>query len=68
VGFFIATVEVTIVATALVAITDDLKDFDKASWIVNSYMLAFTSRYLECNNSHYILIIGRFHHHLVQIE
>jgi MFS family permease len=42
-GIFLSLVEVTIVATALVDIVDDLRNFDKASWIVNSYMLAFTS-------------------------
>ncbi|KAF2865599.1 major facilitator superfamily transporter [Massariosphaeria phaeospora] len=39
---FLSTLESTIVGTALVAITNDLKGFDISSWIVTSYLLTYT--------------------------
>lgn len=34
--------EVTIVSTSLVDITNDLRGFDRTSWIVTGYLLTFT--------------------------
>lgn len=34
--------EVTIVSTSLVDITNDLQGFDRTSWIVTGYLLTFT--------------------------
>ncbi|KAH8645580.1 major facilitator superfamily domain-containing protein [Tricladium varicosporioides] len=39
---FLANLEVSIVSTTLVAITDDLKSFDRSSWVVTSYLLTYT--------------------------
>ena len=39
---FLASLEVSIVATSLVAITDDLQNFGESSWIVTAYMLTYT--------------------------
>lgn len=39
---FLSTLESTVVGTALVAITNDLKGFDISSWIVTSYLLTYT--------------------------
>jgi hypothetical protein len=39
---FLATLEIAIVSTALVAITDDLESFGKSSWIITSYLLTWT--------------------------
>lgn len=41
-GLFLATMEVSIVSTALVAITDDLGDFGQSTWVVTSYLLTYT--------------------------
>ena len=34
--------EVTIVSTALISITDDLNGFDKTSWIVTGFLTTYT--------------------------
>lgn len=34
--------EVTIVSTSLVDITNDLQGFDRTSWIVTGYLLTYT--------------------------
>ncbi|CAD6570392.1 MAG: hypothetical protein ASARMPREDX12_003478 [Alectoria sarmentosa] len=41
-ALFLASLEVSIVATSLIAITDDLQGFSESSWIVTSYMLTYT--------------------------
>jgi hypothetical protein len=38
-------VESTIVTTCLVVITNDLHGFEKASWIISSYILGYVGRY-----------------------
>ena len=42
--------EVSIVATSLLAITSDLQGFDQSSWIVTSYMLTYTGNPLSYLN------------------
>ncbi|TVY46233.1 Efflux pump FUS6 [Lachnellula cervina] len=39
---FLANLEVSIVSTSLVPITDDLKSFGRSSWIITSYLLTYT--------------------------
>lgn len=39
---FLSSLEVSIVATSLVAITDDLRGFSESSWIVTAYLLTYT--------------------------
>ena len=39
---YLATVEVTIVSTALVTISDDLKAFSQNNWIVTAFLLTYT--------------------------
>ncbi|KAF2464555.1 MFS multidrug transporter-like protein [Lindgomyces ingoldianus] len=41
-SIFLASLEVSIVATSLVAISNSLKSFEQSSWIINSYMLTYT--------------------------
>ncbi|KAI4213594.1 MAG: hypothetical protein LQ351_003818 [Letrouitia transgressa] len=41
-GLFLSSLELTIIGTALVAITDSLQGFDKNSWIVTAYLLTYT--------------------------
>lgn len=48
-GLFLVSLEVSIVATSLVAISDDLKGFDKSSWIVTAYLLTYTGKTLLCS-------------------
>ncbi|KAF2681603.1 MFS general substrate transporter [Lentithecium fluviatile CBS 122367] len=42
-AIFLVTIEVTIVATSLNPITDDLHAFDKTSWIITAYLVTYTS-------------------------
>ena len=42
---FLPSMEVSIVATSLLAITNELQGFDQSSWIVTSYMLTYTGEY-----------------------
>ncbi len=44
---FLASLEVSIVATSLVAITDGLKGFGQSSWIISVYMLIYTGRLIS---------------------
>lgn len=41
-SLFMVNLEVTIVSTSLVDITNDLRGFDRTSWIVTGYLLTFT--------------------------
>lgn len=41
-SLFMVNLEVTIVSTSLVDITNDLQGFDRTSWIVTGYLLTFT--------------------------
>ncbi|KAF2868357.1 major facilitator superfamily domain-containing protein [Massariosphaeria phaeospora] len=41
--FFLTTIDTTIAATSLVAITDDLGGFEMASWILTSYLLGYVA-------------------------
>lgn len=38
--------EVPIIATSLVSITDDLHGFDQAGWVVTGYLLTYAGRTL----------------------
>jgi len=40
---FLTKLEIPIVATSLVPITNDLHPFDQTSWIVSSYLLGYVS-------------------------
>lgn len=41
---FLTNLEVPVVTTALVAITNDLGSFDNAGWVVASYLLGYVGR------------------------
>ncbi|KAH8783249.1 putative multidrug resistance protein fnx1, partial [Diaporthe sp. PMI_573] len=41
-GLFLVNFEITVVGTALVAITNDLEDFARSSWVVTAYLLTYT--------------------------
>lgn len=41
-SLLLSTLETTIVSTALVSVVDALQGFDKASWIVTSYLVTYT--------------------------
>lgn len=41
---FMTNLEVPVVTTALVAITNDLGSFDNASWVVASYLLGYVGK------------------------
>ncbi|KAI1807116.1 putative multidrug resistance protein fnx1 [Daldinia bambusicola] len=42
-ALFLVNLELTIIGTALVSITNDLNDFVKASWVVTVYLITYTS-------------------------
>lgn len=42
---YLVNIEVTIVSTALVTITDDLLSFEKTSWVVTGYLITYTGMY-----------------------
>lgn len=44
---FIVNMEVSIVATSLVSIVDELKGLDQAGWIVTSYLVTYTSQSID---------------------
>lgn len=41
IAVFLTNVEIPIITTSLVGITDDLGSYDRASWITSSYLLAY---------------------------
>ena len=41
---YLVNIEVTIVSTSLVKITNDLHGFDETSWIVSGYLVTYTGR------------------------
>jgi MFS family permease len=40
-SLFLANIEIPIVTISIVTITDDLGEFDRASWITSAYLLGF---------------------------
>jgi MFS family permease len=41
---FIITIEITIVNTSLISIANDLKSFNRSSWIVTAYLLTYVGK------------------------
>ncbi|KAL4798965.1 major facilitator superfamily domain-containing protein [Aspergillus venezuelensis] len=41
-SLFLPSVEVSIVSTSLVSITDELHGFDQSTWVITSYLLTYT--------------------------
>ena len=39
---YLVNIEVTIVSTSLVSITNDLHGFEKTNWIVTGYLITYT--------------------------
>lgn len=42
-AMFLVKIEVSVVATSLVAIVDDLQGFNRIGWVVTSYLVTYTS-------------------------
>jgi hypothetical protein len=42
VSLFLANFEISVMSTSLIAITDDLKEFNKSNWIVTAYLVTYT--------------------------
>jgi MFS family permease len=47
VALFLANLEIPIVTTSLVAITNDLHGFERGSWIISAYLLGFVGTVLD---------------------
>jgi MFS family permease len=43
-ALFLVSLEVSIVSTSLVAITNSLQGFSQSSWIVTAYLLTYTGK------------------------
>lgn len=41
---FLVNMEVSIVGTSLISITDDLHDFNQMGWIVTAYLITYTGK------------------------
>jgi hypothetical protein len=51
IGLYLVNLEVTIVSTSLVSITNDLDGFKKTSWVVTGFLTTYTGGYrrqLQC--------------------
>ena len=53
IALFLTNLEIPIVTTSIVTITDDLGGFDKASWIISSYLLGYVGMYPDISPSKY---------------
>ena len=42
--FFLVNIEVSIVGTSLISITDDLHGFKEGGWVVTGYLITYTSK------------------------
>ena len=43
-GLFLAAIEISIVGTVLVAITNDLGEFGQSTWAITAYLLTYTGK------------------------
>lgn len=44
-GLYLVNLEVTIVSTALISITDDLDGFENSSWVITGFLTTYTCIY-----------------------
>lgn len=44
ISLFLTNLEIPIVTTSLISITNDLNSFDQSSWIISAYMLGYVSK------------------------
>lgn len=65
IGFFLSNLDVTIVSSSLTSMTDDLKGFEKRSWIVTGYLATYTGMTLNLLLSLSLCILGCLLIHLV---
>jgi MFS family permease len=65
---FLVNIEVSIVATSLVSIVNDLQGFDQIGWVVTSYLVTYTSTFVIARQLFETLNGVRFDHHLVKIQ
>lgn len=42
---FLPSVEVSIISTSLITITNEFNSYEKVSWVVTSYLIAYTGAY-----------------------
>ena len=60
IGFFLSNLDVTIVSSSLTSMTDDLKGFEKRSWIVTGYLATYTGMILDLLLSLSLCSLGVF--------
>jgi hypothetical protein len=60
---FLSNLEIPVVTTALVGISDDLGEFKKASWVSTSYLLGYAGKAYE-SVVKTLPDVSRFHNHL----
>lgn len=44
---FLVNIEVSVVGTSLISITNDLRGFSQMSWVVTGYLVTYTSEHLR---------------------
>lgn len=50
-AMFLVDIEVSIVATSLVAVVNDLQSFEQAGWVVTSYLITCKSELKKCDST-----------------
>ena len=59
---FLATLELSLVSTSLVAITDSLQGFDRVSWVVTAYFLTYSGMVVYVTDWYPTTITDRLAH------
>lgn len=65
---FLVNIEVSIVGTSLISITNDLRGFRQMSWVVTAYLITYTSEPLRLDGYLVADCLHRHAHHLGQAK
>jgi hypothetical protein len=65
---FLVNIEVSIVGTSLISITDDLGGFRHMSWVVTGYLITYTSEHLLLDGCLMSNVLHRHAYHLGEAE
>lgn len=65
---FLVNIEVTIVGTSLISITNDFRGFRQMSWIVTAYLITYASEHLQLYRYRVANCLHRHAHYLDQAK
>jgi MFS family permease len=68
VALFLANLEIPIVTTSLVAITNDFHGFESGSWIISGYLLGFVGMFIVAPDTFRVLNTSSNHYHHIEDE